>query len=247
MKKQNGAGFGAYFYVFNRGGPQNRTDFSTFANIYVGVGFMMVYMFLMSNLGGLSMPVTVLFGVCFGLSAYISSFVVQRSPSLYNLIPVDRRLKTLYYFITVILCALLGILVFALFFGIIFLIVWIASVSSGGAQAAQAEAATVPYVGAAGNILGAGIMLAVVGLALVIVFIKRRWLKNLLVLASPAAVYLPLKIFSAVQKMPYGSLFSSVGLSGGHLVFVIIFTVASVGVFACGIVRAALYMRPAKY
>lgn len=209
-----------------------------------------LFIIFLFPLGNNAMPVFLVFGFILSIGLLCLTFAIQNKPSLFALMPITHRRNVLYFFITVVFVSVASFVIFLAAVLIIMLIVavviliaareWIFVIE-------ETEEAASVFVCAQGYLIAAAIVFAMMGLVLIISFIKRGKLKYALLALVPVIVSLPFYIIISLSGIGNGNLYIAFNAVPYSWVYVGVFCAIAAGLFAAGVARLVLYLRPKEY
>ncbi len=206
-----------------------------------------IFLFPLGNNG---MPIISLFGFMLSIGLLCLTFAIQNKPSLFALLPITHGRKVLYFFISAVFFTVVGFVIFLAAVLIIMLIVAIVILIAAREWifvVEETEEAASVFVCAQGYFIAAAIVFAMIGLVLIISFIKRGKLKYALLALVPAIVSLPFYIIIALTGIGNGNLYIAFNAVPYSWVYVGVFCAIAAGLFAAGVARLILYLRPKEY
>lgn len=208
-----------------------------------------LFVIFLLPLGNHGMPVISVFGFMLSIGFLCLAFAIQNKPSLFALLPITYGRNVLYFFISAVFFTVVGFVIFFAAGLIIMLIVavivllatreWVFVIE-------ETEAASA-FVCAQGYLIAAAIAFAMIGLVLIISFIKRGWLKYTLLALVPVMVSLPFYIIIALTGIGNGNLYIAFNAVPYSWVYVGVACAIAAGLFAAGVARLVLYLRPKEY
>ncbi len=208
-----------------------------------------LFIIFLFPLGNNGMPISLGFGFMLSLGFLCLAFAIQNKPSLFALMPITHRRNVLYFFISALFLTVVGFVIFLVAVWLIMLIVALVILIAAREWIFVIEAteeASV-FVCTQGYLIAAAIVFAMIGLVLIISFVKRGKLKYALLALVPVMVSLPFYIIIALTGIGNGNLYIAFNEVPYSWVYVGVFCAIAVGLFAAGVARLVLYLRPKEY
>lgn len=242
--------FGAYFMAMHTV-PQQTSRRSVMWNVYMSILSLGVMFVFTIRFGASAMPAAVFLCGFAVIAICAAAEAVNLKPSLFNLLPVSPARSVAYYLLSVLLMTLITVVIifaFLLVFSALSALIVLAFGGSQESPPAEEPVEEIIYtVSAQGELLGVFMTLALLGLVMAVMFLRRDVVKRILVVAAPAAIWLPATIYALVLKVETGLLFAEFGsLPLSALMLVIYGLIAAVSV-GLGLWQVCRKFRPKKF
>ncbi len=251
MKGKFLQGFGGAFKVIVVDGSASRSSHTpgqTLADAYSCMGSAFLLLALIGNLGMTAEPVTVFAAMPCGIALFVAVYCIRRKPSLYRLLPMGYGRKSVYFFLSAAIYSLLiGVFMILVLVVTTLLVALVTLAVSGEWIIVMENTAPAFVVSAQGEALALFITAAYLGTELLLSFIERRVLRNILIFLSPLALFLPLKLYARFAGISSGMLFVEFGKTAGGIAMLAAFGVAAAALAAAGVWRVVAYLRPRNY
>lgn len=253
---KNKVKFGAYFKAYCSGFNTAEVSFGKPGADYGVAIFDMVLIFILmiglsASKEGFAIHTGIQMGAYFMFAIILSSRVVFCKPSLFNLMPIGYKRKTVYFLLSVILAVVVAsIAIDVAFIAMIFVLAVLTFFFTGEwtfVAEENAQTAELASTCLQGGFLQLGIFLCIVGLTLIIAFIKRRTLRNILLMVQPCFVFIPLFIYRNAAGVESGTLFSKLDIYPCSELIVCLFVIAGAALVAIGVIRLFAIMKPKEF
>lgn len=232
-------GFWTYYKALN-GGPIFQPGVSPRRNISMTATVLTYIIFMW--FGGQGLPFSCVFALFWMFSVCGLIEISRATPSLFWLLPVSPVRRTVFFFLSILLTVLLGTLTIA---GVFLFILAISMLFFGMRISEPPQAAVTVCL--QGELLGLGLMLCILGMAMIFITIKRKVLRRVLTFCIPVFVALPLYFMSSLGNFRFGELFLYFDTLPYSFVYVTVFGVIGAVLTAVGIIRIVCYLKPKNY
>ncbi len=239
-------GFWTYFMALNFGadsapgmpGGRSMWELSLTALLFIwGIIF----------IGGDAVPMTLTFAL-FAFLAVISLCGVARlRPSMFHLMPVGRTRKTVFFFLSILLTMLIGMVLAAAAFAVLLLPIALIVLASSGEWIFVAEetgAVALPCLQGEllALILGAGIF----GAGMIAACIKKKILQRLFITLTPVIAVAPLIVIMQFCRIEHGKLFLLFDTIPYSYVYLIVSGVIAAALLVIGALRIVRFLNPKR-
>lgn len=200
-------------------------------------------------LGSNALPFCCLIALVSCPAIFLHVNLMKRSPSLLSLLPMGRKRKTLFFFLS-ILCTiviyLFMIAVISLIFSLLFFLIEliIKGTSIFDAQDTEFVEATASLQG---QLLAASLIFCVAGMSLLFSTLEKRSLRRVMTVLIPFLIGIPLKILMEVGKLQRGDLFVAFDQIPLSPVFLCIIAAIGITLTVIGTIRVVKLLKPKNY
>lgn len=235
-------GFWTYYLALNFGPNEVQ---GAAGKMWAPILSMLLLIWGVSFVGGSAIPFT----LCFFAFAYLTVIALcitaRVRPSLFNLLPIGGRRKTGFFFLSVLLTAVLSLVIFAVVLTVFFLIIALIVLVSSGEWIFVFEESEAPVMTCwQGELLALILGVGIVGAGMIASCLKKKSLRITFTLLIPIIAVAPFIVIMQLGGIAFGQLFILFDVLPYYYIYLIVFGALAVALLAVGVVRMIGFLNP---
>lgn len=235
-------GFWTYYMALNFG-PNDTMGAA--GKMWVPIMSTLFLIWGVTFVGGSAIPITLCFSV-FGYMTVIALCIAARvRPSLFNLLPIGRRRKTGFFFLSIALTTVFATLAVAVTLALAFLLIALIGLAASGEWLFVldvSEAVAMPCW--QGELLALILCGGIFGAGMIVGCIKKKSLQSVLTLLIPIIAVAPFIVIMQFGGIEFGQLFIRFDVLPYSYIYLIVFGVIAAALLAVGVVRMIGFLNP---
>ena len=236
-------GFWTYYMALNFG--PNEAQWAA-GKMWTPITSMLLLIWGVSFVGGSSIPFTLCFFAFGYLTVIALCLTVRIRPSLYNLLPIGRRRKTGFFFLSIALTTVLAMLAVAVTLLLAFLIVALIGFVASGEWFFVLESEAPAMTCWQGQVLALILGVGIFGAGMIASCLKKKSLRITFTLLIPIIAIAPFFAIMQLGGVEFGQLFILFDTLPYSYVYLIVFGVIALTLLVVGVLRLIRFLNPKR-
>lgn len=240
-KAQKKVNFWTYFLTLNYGPNELSAGGRPEPLIFIVV-LVMIWGFFW--LGGEGVPIYLFLSLFGALAVGSLARAAKLRPSLFNLMPIGRVRKAVFFFLDIAVTTVIGFLASVIAIAVVGFIIALIVLAASGEWIILFEDSGVVVVSCLqGELFALALTVAITGACMALVSIRRKLLRRILMICLPFAVLAPLIAMLGMNGIRYGALFTLFDTIPYSLVYLIVYAVIAVALAVVGTLCIIRFLR----